>query len=118
MHCQATRMIDLLGRHSTSTWEVGYAGQIDRLRALLEDKPERAQGYDGETLLMYLPPDDESKAMAVAKLLLAHGADPTIRDPQGLTAAERAERNAMYEVAQFLRDAAGRRTRAGGHHLT
>jgi uncharacterized protein len=54
---------------------------------------------------MYLPPDDEMKAMEVARLLIEHGADPTIRDPQGNTAADRAERNAMYEVAAFLRDA-------------
>ncbi len=109
MHCQSTRMIDLLARHSRSAWEVGYAGHVDRLRELLAEKPERARGYDGETLLMYLPPDDEAKAMEVARLLLEHGADPTIRDPQGKTAADRAERNAMYRVAAFLRDAERRR---------
>ena len=108
MHCQSRRMIALLARHSRSAWEVGYAGNVDRLRELLTEKPERARGYDGETLLMYLPPDDAGKALEVARLLLEHGADPTIKDPQGLTAADRAERNAMYEVAAFLRNAAGR----------
>jgi ankyrin repeat protein len=54
---------------------------------------------------MYLPPDDEARAMEVARLLLDHGADPTIRDPQGNTAADRADRNAMYEVAALLRNA-------------
>lgn len=108
MHCQSRRMISLLARHSRSAWEVGYLGHVDRLRELLAEKPERARGYDGETLLMYLPPDDETKALEVAKLLLEHGADPTIRDPQGLTAADRAERNAMYQVAALLRDAEGR----------
>jgi ankyrin repeat protein len=105
MHCQSARMIALLARHSRSAWEVGYSGHVDRLRELLTEKPERARGYDGETLLMYLPPDDETKAMEVARLLLEHGADPTIKDPQGKTAADRAERNAMYRVAGFLRDA-------------
>ena len=105
MHCQSARMIALLARHSRSAWEVGYAGNVDRLRELLTEKPERARGYDGETLLMYLPPDDETRAMEVARLLLDHGADPTIRDPQGNTAADRAERNAMYEVAALLRSA-------------
>ena len=107
MHCRARRMIALLARHSRSAWEVGYAGKVDRLRELLAEKPERARGYDGETLLMYLPPDDERKAMEVARLLLEHGADPSIQDPQGLTAADRAERNAMYEVAALLRKAEG-----------
>jgi uncharacterized protein len=105
MHCRSARMIALLARHSRSAWEVGYSGHVDRLRELLAEKPERARGYDGETLLMYLPPDDEAKAMEVARLLLDHGADPTIKDPQGKTAADRAERNAMDEVASFLRDA-------------
>jgi ankyrin repeat protein len=98
-------MIALLARHSRSAWEVGYSGHVDRLRELLTEQPERARGYDGETLLMYLPPDDETKAMEVATLLLEHGADPTIGDPQGKTAADRAELNAMYRVAALLRDA-------------
>jgi ankyrin repeat protein len=41
--------------------------------------------------------------MQVAELLLAHGADPAVRDPQGMTAADRAERNAMFKVAAMLR---------------
>jgi ankyrin repeat protein len=105
MHCQSARMIALLARHSRSAWEVGYSGHVDRLRELLTEKPERARGYDGETLLMYLPPGDETRALEVARLLLEHGADPTIKDPQGRTAADRAERNAMYRVAAFLRGA-------------
>jgi len=104
MHCQSTRMIDLLGRFSRSAWEVAYAGKVDRLRELLTEKPERARATgDGETLLMWLPPADESTAIEVARLLLEHGADPRVRDPQGMTAADRAERHAMFEVAALLR---------------
>ena len=109
MHCQSARMVALLARHSRSAWEVGYSGHVDRLRELLTEKPERARGYDGETLLMYLPPDDEAKAMEAARLLLEHGADPAIKDPQGKTAADRAERNGMDRVAAFLREVEGRR---------
>jgi ankyrin repeat protein len=105
VHCQSRRMIDLLVRHSKSAWEVGYSGHVDRLREILAERPELARGYDGETLLMYLPPDDEDKALETATLLLQHGADPTIKDPNGLTAADRAERNAMYRVAAALREA-------------
>ena len=108
MHCQSAGMIQLLTRHSRSAWEVGYAGRVDRLRELLAEKPERARGYNGETLLMYLPPDDEDRAMQVAELLLAHGADPAIGDPGGATAADRAERNGMYRVAERLRAVTGR----------
>jgi uncharacterized protein len=113
MHCRSTRMIALLGRHSKSAWEVGYAGFVDHLRELLAEKPARARGYDGETLLMYLPPHDEDRAMEVAELLLANGADPAIKDPEGRTAADRAELNAMYRVAAFLRTGL-RRSDSGG----
>jgi ankyrin repeat protein len=96
MHCQSAGMIELLAKHSRSAWHVGYAGKVDRLRELLAEKPERARATgDGETLLMWLPPADEATALQVAELLLAHGADPAVRDANGLTAADRAERNAI-----------------------
>ena len=105
MHCRSAKMIALLSRFSGSTWEVAYAGNVDRFRELLAEKPERACATgDGETLLMWLPPHDEQAAMEVARLLLENGADPRVRDPRGMTAADRAERNAMFEVAAFLRE--------------
>jgi uncharacterized protein len=105
MHCGSTKMIRLLSRFSRSAWEVGYAGNVDRLRELLAEKPERARATgDGETLLMWLPPHDEAAAMEVARLLVDNGADPRVQDPHGMTAADRAERNAMFEVAAFLRE--------------
>ena len=104
MHCRSARMIDLLGRVSRSTWEVAYAGNVDRVRELLTEKPERARATgDGETLLMWLPPDNEAKAIEVATMLLENGADPDVRDPNGMTAADRAERNAMFDAARLLR---------------
>jgi ankyrin repeat protein len=104
MHCGSKAMIALLAGVSRSEWEVMYAGRVDRLRALIEENPERARAAgDGETLLMGLPPADEAAALEAAKLLIANGADPDLRDPHGLTAADRAERNAMYEVAAYLR---------------
>lgn len=106
MHARSARMISLLARVSTSTWEVAYAGNVDRLRELLAERPDRARGYDGETLLMYLPVDDEPTAIEIARLLLEHGADASIRDPHGGTAADRAERNAMYDLAALLRSSA------------
>jgi ankyrin repeat protein len=104
LHCQSAAMIDLLGRHSRTAWEVGYAGNVERLRELLAEQPERARATgDGETLLMWLPPGDEATARQVAELLLAHGADAGARDANGRTAADRAERNAMFDVAALLR---------------
>ena len=104
MHCRSVRIIALLCRHSRSIWEVGYAGNVDRVRQLLTEKPEAARATgDGETLLMWLPPHDESKALELAQLLLEHGADATVRDAQNMTAADRAAQNAMFDVEALLR---------------
>ena len=54
------------------------------------------------TLLMWLPPDDEARAMEVAKLLLANGADPTLKNKDGETAADRARKLGLYDVAELL----------------
>ncbi len=71
---------------------------------MLAEKPERAKASgDGETLLMCLPAHDESVALEIARVLLEYGADPTVRDPRGMTAADRAERNGMFDVAALLR---------------
>jgi ankyrin repeat protein len=51
---------------------------------------------------MWLP-DDENQAVEIVKLFLESGADPTIRDKDGLTAAERAERRGLYTAAELLR---------------
>jgi ankyrin repeat protein len=106
LHCQSFRVIELLAEQSRSLWEVAYAGHVDRVRALVDEEPERAKASgDGETLLMWLPPHDEAAAMAIARVFLDHGADPTVRDEHGMTAADRAERNGMFEVAALLRAA-------------
>ena len=104
VYAQAHRAIELLAPVSGDLWELGYIGEVERLRAVLREHPEHARAVaDGETPLMWLP-DDEGRAMEVARLLLEHGADPSIRNTQGRTAADVAERRALFEVAELLRD--------------
>jgi ankyrin repeat protein len=106
LYCQSRRVTAVLAEHSRSLWEVAYTGRADRVRALLAEHPERAKASgDGETLLMWLPAHDESVALEIARVLLEYGADPTVRDPRGMTAADRAERNGMFDVAALLRQA-------------
>jgi ankyrin repeat protein len=104
---QKTRMIKLLGRISHNVWELTSSGQIERLRELISAQPELAKiGGESNTPLMWLP-DDEAHAIEIVKLLLAHGADPAIRNKEGLTAADCAEKRGLYEVAELLRSKAG-----------
>jgi ankyrin repeat protein len=113
VYSQHQEMIDLLSRYSRDIWELTYAGKIERLREVLAEDPERARlSGGGHTPLMWLQPDDESRAMAVAKLLIANGADPSPINNDGMTAADRAERLGMFEVAAMLRRASTPAARA------
>ncbi len=107
VYTQSHRMIELLGRVSRDVWELVLSGNVERLREVFRTEPEKARlTADGHTLLMWLP-DNESRALAVAEVLLAHGADPGLKNPEGLTAAEVADRRFMPEVAALLRARGG-----------
>ncbi|MES2521640.1 MAG: ankyrin repeat domain-containing protein, partial [Gemmatimonadota bacterium] len=105
-YSQHRAMIDLLSPHSRDVWELTHAGKVERLREVLAEQPERARvAWDGHTPLMWLATDDEARAIATAELFLEHGANPTLRNKDGMTAADRAERNGMLDLAERLRDA-------------
>jgi ankyrin repeat protein len=106
-YTQSHRMIELLGRVSRDVWGLVLSGSVERLREVFRIEPEKAKlTADGHTLLMWLP-DIEDRALAVAELLLAHGADPSLQSPEGLTAADLADRRFMPEVAALLRGRGG-----------
>ena len=117
---QHTEMIALLARHSHDIWEVTCSGNVERVRELLQEDPGRARVVaGGHTPLMWLPPEDEECAIEIARLLLSHGADSSRRVsvPEGsrsdrtwgskhdMTAADRAERIGMFDLAAVLRQA-------------
>jgi hypothetical protein len=52
--------------------------------------------------LFWLPRDDEARAVAIARLLLEHGADPSVTDAHGMSPHDRAKRLAMFELAGVL----------------
>jgi ankyrin repeat protein len=107
---QKPRMIELLSRVSRDIWNLTFTGQVERLGELLRQHPERARvvNENGATLLMWLP-DDEDRAKEIARLLIAHGADPSIRNSEGKAAADLAERRGMFDVAEMLRSASAAR---------
>ena len=102
-YMQHREMIDLLAERSSDIWHIVINGKVERLRELLARNPERAKAAgDGHTLLMWLP-DDDASAMEITRLLLSLGADPSPRNNEGQTAADRAERRGMLEIAALLR---------------
>jgi len=54
------------------------------------------------TPLMRLP-NDESRALEIVELFLAHGADASVRNAEGFTAADLAERRGLIAAATALR---------------
>jgi ankyrin repeat protein len=96
-------VLDLLSRHSRHVWTLCFRGYLDRLQQLLLEDPGLARGTDreGQTLLWWLP-EDEEQALAAADLLLKAGVDPRATSTRGQTAAHCARRLGMRRVAARL----------------
>ena len=103
------RMIEFLSRFTTDVFRLSWIGNVERLREVLVKDPDLAKSLgEGNTPLMWLP-DDDSRAMEIAELLISNGADPTIKNNEGMTAADLAERRGLYEAAELLRSKASTR---------
>lgn len=79
-------------------------GRLERLEAALSEQPWRANERlpgDGPTPLFCLP-DDEELAADVARILLAHGADPSVRNDKGQTPAEAARLRGLDDAADLM----------------
>jgi hypothetical protein len=102
-------MVDFLSRYSRDLWTLAFRGYVDRVRAILDEDPRlaRVSARDGSTPLWWLP-DDEERAVKMVELLLAAGVDPSATNADGETAADRARRRGMREIAARLDRAAAR----------
>lgn len=78
---------------------------LERLEAVLESEPalanERLAQDDAPTPL-YCLPDDGDAAIDVARMLIAHGADVTVRDGKDRTPADAARARGLDEAAEVL----------------
>ena len=102
-YANLSRMVEFLSGLSRDVFRVTWNGNIGRLRELLRAEPDLAKAVrDSGTLLMWLP-DDEARALEAVELLLAHGADPSVKSKEGMTAADYAEKRGLYDVAEMLR---------------
>ncbi len=97
------RMIKLLSPLSKDVGSLAFTGNVERLRDVLSAEPKLATSRgEHETPLMWLP-GDETRAMEVVRMFLARGADPTVRNRDGQTAADLASIRGLDEVAALLR---------------
>lgn len=100
-----TEMIELLSTVSRDIIALTRAGRLERLRAVLDAEPALVHATrDGRTALYFASPPEE-RAVEIAELLLAHGADPKFVDADGLTAADAAAKSGLDELADLLRGA-------------
>jgi ankyrin repeat protein len=104
-HGDRMAMVDLLSRYSRNIWTLSFRGYVARVREILREEPALARqvGENGITPLWWLP-DDEDQALEIVELLLAAGADPSLRSKSGSTAAEWALKRGMRRVAARLGD--------------
>ena len=106
-HYDDRAMIDLFTPRSRDVWALAAQGSVVRLRDVLSAEPQRARHLDphGCTILWFIP-DDEDIALDVVELLLAAGADPSVKAKDGTTAADSARALGLNRVAQRLETAA------------
>ena len=103
-HGDRQQMVDLLSQYSRNVWTLAFRGYVERVREVLREDPTRAQvkSDEGITPLWWLP-DDEDKALQIAELLIAHGADPAAQSVRGTTAADWARKRGMLRLERRLR---------------
>jgi ankyrin repeat protein len=96
-------MVAVIAPSSRDIRGLCFAGAVDRLAELLaaDRSLASAKTRDGEPPLFALP-DDDDRAVDVAELLLAHGADPSIKNAAGLTATQAAQKRGLDEAAAVI----------------
>ncbi|MEJ0035088.1 MAG: hypothetical protein WDO68_03215 [Gammaproteobacteria bacterium] len=106
LHNNRPRMVAMLGSLSRTPGALVNMGNVARLRELFTADPGLAKFANKNGSLFCYLPDDEDLALEIAELLLAHGADPTVKNSEGLNAMESLERSGLDEVVELLKSRA------------
>ncbi|MGE0718250.1 MAG: ankyrin repeat domain-containing protein [Alphaproteobacteria bacterium] len=103
-HFGQRAMAELLAPFSRDTPDMVSLGLTDRLAELFAEDPGlvNAVYQDYGMRPIFCLPDDEAEAARVATFLMAHGADPTVTDRNGLTPAEVVRRRGLLDAADVL----------------
>lgn len=114
LHVNLEAAIELLARHTCDVFTLAAGACTQRLRTRLEADPAQANAKTdrriglgriaaepGETPLFVLP-EDEELAFEVAGILVAFGADPSLRNREGQTPADRAHARGLHELGEWL----------------
>jgi uncharacterized protein len=89
---------------SRDVFSLTYLGIGQRLGELFAEDLSLANAVnsgDGLTPLFFLP-EDEKDAVAITRLLLAHAADPTVLNREGLTVEQDARRRGLVDAADLI----------------
>src|SRR5262249_45454508 len=96
------RTVDALAPFSRDVWALTCAGKLDRLRELIAAEPALAAMRDEDDTVLFYLPDDERTAADIVRLLVSHGADPSVRRKDGATAAQIARARGLDAAAELL----------------
>jgi len=98
-------MVAVLAPLSRDIRGLCFTGSLERLAELLAADHSLASRITrgGEAPLFALP-DDDDRAVAVAEILLEHGADPSVKNAAGLTPAEAAKKRGLEEASAVIRE--------------
>jgi uncharacterized protein len=102
IHGNNARMMGILGSVSRNVWALCRMGNVTRLRELFAENPQLVKTTGPDASPFFALPDDEDRALEVAQLLLANGADPQAVREDGTTTVEHARKQGHEAVANFL----------------
>jgi len=98
-----TEMVAMLVPLSRDIRGLCFAGAVDRLAELLAGDASLASKVTrGNEVPLFALPDDDERAVEVAELLLAHGADPSVNNAAGLTPAQAAKKRGLEDAAAVI----------------
>ncbi|MGE0629120.1 MAG: ankyrin repeat domain-containing protein [Hyphomicrobiaceae bacterium] len=89
---------------SRDVFNLTYLGMGDRMREVLAEDRQLANAVGPRTGItpLFCLPDDEDAAVEMTTLLMAHGADPSIANKDGVTAEQAARKRGLIDAADLM----------------